>query len=247
MTDGLSYDDAANAGPLSGPEKGGIMRKLLPFIAVLLAACGSSSSSNNSGPTYAVKDSAVAYDSGSSCPITGSATTVGATVAIVNVTDYTAPTACASMQASTVPVNHVAAGLLIVRADFLIAGGTVAAPPLTPGTYAFFDLATLAPPANKIPPFDSQGKAVFFTGAMATCGATTGPAPETKINGGTVTITAADAVAGTISGSVNATLVGGGSLTGSFATTSGCTLVALPNVCTAIANLSLNLPPPSCI
>lgn len=221
------------------------MRKLLPFIAVLLSACGSSSSSNNSGPTYAVKDSAVAYDSGASCPLPGSATTVGATVAIVNVTDYTAPTACASMQASTVPVNHVAAGLLVVRADFLIAGGTVAAPPLTPGTYAFFDLSTIA--AGKVPPLDLQGKAVFFTGAMATCGATTGPAPETKINGGTVTITSADAVAGTISGSVNAALAGGGSLTGSFTTTGACTLGALPNICTAISNLSLNLPPPTCI
>jgi hypothetical protein len=211
------------------------MRKLLALMASLLAACGSSSSS---GPSYAVKDSAVSFDATSGCVLTAT-TTVGVSLAIVDVTDYTAPTACASLQGNTVPANGAAAGIIIARADFTTAGGP--APGLVAETYPFFDLATLAPPASKIPPFDSGGKAAFFTGALVKCGATGGPA-EAQIVGGSVTVTS---VSGTqIAGSVNAALAGGGSLTGSF-TASLCTVPAI-DVCAAVQALSLSLPTPTC-
>ena len=120
------------------------MRKLLPLFAAVLAAC----SSSDSGPSYAVSDSAVAFDSAAGCALDAS-TTVGVSIAVVNLTDYTTPTACASMQGNTVAANGAAAGLLLVRADFTTSGGP--APGLAQETYPYFDIATLAPPASKIP------------------------------------------------------------------------------------------------
>jgi hypothetical protein len=218
------------------------MRKLLALMASLLAACGSSSSS---GPSYAAKDWAVTFDSGSNCSVTGTSTKVGASVAFVDVTDYTNPSACVSMQQDRVALNGAAAAFLVVRAAFSTTGGTVNAPGLTAATYSFFDLSTLA--SGKIPPFDNQGDAVFFTGAVAACGAAGGAPAETSIVGGTVKVDAVDPVAGTISGSISATLSGGGSFTGSFATTGACAGVTLPaTVCQAIGALNLQLPTPTC-
>ncbi len=210
------------------------MRKLLPLFAAVLAAC----SSSDSGPSYAVSDSAVAFDSAAGCALDAS-TTVGVSIAVVNLTDYTTPTACASMQGNTVAANGAAAGLLLVRADFTTSGGP--APGLAQETYPYFDIATLAPPASKIPPFDAAGKAAFFTGALVKCPG----AARSAINGGSVTVTAVNETAGTISGSVDASLEGGGSIKGTF-TASRCTGVPDIDVCAAVQALSLNLTPPAC-
>lgn len=213
------------------------MRKLLPLVAAVLSACGSSSSS---GPSYLVKDSAVFFDHADNC-LFGTIPT-GVSVAVVDVTDYTAPPACASMQANDVAAGGAAAGLIIVRADFVTPGGP--APGLKVETYPFFDLATVGPPANKQPPLDGLGTTGFFTGALVKCGAD-GGSGESLINGGSVTVTAVNEVAGTISGSVNASLVGGGSLKGSFS----ASLCPIPpiGVCAAVQTLSLNLPTPACL
>jgi hypothetical protein len=214
------------------------MRKLLVLIAAFQAACGG----GGSAPSYAVRDQAVAFRSGSSCPVTGSSVTVGASVAILDVTDYSVPSACTSMQGNTVALNGAAGGLIIVRAAFSPAGGTVNAPGLTPGNYSFFDLATIA--TGGVPPLDAQGNAAFFTGAVAKCGSSAGPSTGAAINGGTVTITSVDDSTGAITGSVNARSPDG-SFSGSFTTTSACT-GTFPDICTAIGNLSLNLLQPIC-
>lgn len=213
-------------------------RHLVVTIAAILAACGSSSSSS---PTYSVKDSAVAFDTTNGCSLPPS-TTIGASVAVLNLTDYTSPTACASMTGDTVPAGGAAGAIVVVRADFTTPGGP--APGLIAESYPFYDIATAA--SGKLPPFDSLGKAAFFTGGLVKCGAsgTDGGSSEMAVTGGTVTITSVSA--SQISGSVSASLAGGGTLGGSF-TANVCATAPTVDVCAAIQNGSLNTPPPSCI
>ncbi len=216
------------------------MRKLVLLCAATLAACGSSSETPNPGPTYGVVGAASGFYQASNCALPPE--TIGASVALVDVTDYASPAACTSMTSSTVPATGGAAALIIVRAAFSTSG-TAAAPGLVAETYPFFDLATLAPPASKIPPFDNNGNAAFFTGGFMKCGATGGGSSAVPINGGAVTVTS---VSGTqIAGSVNATLLGGGTVSGTF-TADVCAGAPAIDVCYDIQHLSLTLPATTC-
>lgn len=220
------------------------MRGLICLCAAALAACGGSSGDKTPpGPAYGVAGAAAGFDETSTCTLTPG-TNIGASIAVVDLVDFASPTACASMTSGTVPLNGASAAIVIVRADFSLTGGAVAAPGLAPEDYPFFDLATLGPPANKYPPFDGAGKAAFFTGGLLKCGATAGAGTPVAISGGTVKVTGV--TAGTqIAGTVNATLAGGGTLTGSF-TADVCAGAPGIQVCTAIQTKTLNLPPPTC-
>lgn len=223
------------------------MRGPIFLCAATLVACGSSSDKTPAGPSYSAMSSAAGFDQTANCAL-GASTTIGASIALVNVTDYASPTACASMTSNTVALHGAAAAIAIVRADFSLTGGAVAAPGLVAEAYPFFDLASLGPPANKIPPFDIGGKAAFFTGALLGCGATAGAGTSAAIDGGTVTVTQLlpNAASPTqVVGSVNASLAGGGTLTGTF-TADLCPGAPVIDVCAAIQARSLNLPPPTC-
>lgn len=218
------------------------MRGPIFLCAATLVACGSSSDKTPAGPSYSAMSSAAGFDQTANCAL-GASTTIGASIALVNVTDYASPTACASMTSNTVALHGAAAAIAIVRADFSLTGGAVAAPGLVAEAYPFFDLASLGPPANKIPPFDTGGKAAFFTGGLLGCGATAGAGTSAAIDGGTVTVTSVTATQ--VAGSVNASLAGGGTLTGTF-TADLCAGAPVIDVCAAIQARSLNLPPPTC-
>ncbi len=225
---------------MKGPSSsftGGIMRKLLLLCAATLAACGSSS--EPPAPTYGVVGSAAGFDQAPSCVLNAS-NTVGASVAVVDLTGYASPTACSSMTDNKVPLSSYAAAIVIVRAAFA-AAAPVPAPGLVAETYPFFDLATIA--QGKIPPFDTGGNAAFFTGGFFGCGAAAGTASPVKFASGSVTVTSVSGAQ--IAGTVSAKLVGGGTLTGSF-TADLCAGAPAIDVCTAIQTLSLSLPPPAC-
>jgi hypothetical protein len=207
---------------------------------VALAACGSSS---NSGPSYSVQGSAFGFYETSGCAL--GTNTIGTSAAIVEVTDYTSPTACDSMTANTVTAGDVAVELVIVRADFLTTGGP--APGLAAETYSFFDLSTLS--GTHLPPFDGQGKAYFFMGRFLNCGApgAGGGTIEGLVNGGSVTVTSVTPTQ--ISGSVSASLAGGGTVTGSFTATvcAGAPAITPVQLCADMNALNLPLPAMTCI
>jgi len=213
------------------------MCRLMLLCSAALAACGSSETPNP-GPTYQVVGAAAGFGETADC-LFSATYAIGASIAVVDVTDYASPAACDSMTSNTVPANGAAAGLVIVRAAFA-APPAAPAPGLVAETYPFYDLATLA--QGKFPPFDAGGKAAFFTGGFLKCGAT-GGGSSAPVSGGTVTVTSVSATH--IAGSVSASLAGGGTVTGSFSADL-CGGAPALDVCAAIQARSLNLSPPTC-
>lgn len=215
------------------------MRKISILAAMILAACGSSSSS----PTYALKDAAATQDSGS-CTVFGFQ--VGASVALVDAADYTG--ACTpSMTTFEIPGGGALATLVIVRVD----SRSLTAPPLNTGTYRFYDLALAQASPPVLPPADPANPLAgfkFFTGQVAKCAVAdggAGTAPESAITGGTVVI---DSVSPSITGSLNATIAGGTTIGGSF-TAPACATAPALNVgalCAALNTGGLTFPPFTC-
>ena len=217
------------------------MRKIaLLAVVAFAAACGGSSDPAPTSPsitgtigtaafTSASQLALVASGNGCTLPTLAPGIAVGVSLAAVNVADLAGTCAdSASCISNSRNLQLVIAKVHVPNVAF----PDTNAPPFTPGTYQYFDIAN----PTGTPTIDANGNLGIFIGGVEVVGA----APTCSTTGGygisSGTLTISTVSGSTITGSVTVNLVDGlgaaaGTLSGTFTTATNCTPSPAPSAC----------------